>query len=87
MADSKPPQKRPEPRDENVIFRVPPEFKEKAKKRAAEEGRSLSAILRSFLVRWADHETPADWTPARLPGETTRAKKRKRKPRKKKRTQ
>ena len=79
MTDSKPPKKRPELRDENVIFRVPSEFKEKAKKRAAEEGRSLSAILRSFLVLWAEHETPGNWTPDRLPGETTRAKKRRKK--------
>ncbi len=73
MPDDK---KRPEARDKLVGGKVPKEVRDAAHKKAKKEGRSLSAIIRSFLFVWTQDEYPS---PPRLPDEKVRAKKRKKK--------
>ena len=78
MADNNAPQKRPTPRDVLLGAKVDKDLADQARKRAADEGRTISAILRSFLRVWVDDEYPS---PPIMPSETTRAKKRKKKTR------
>ena len=73
MAD-KEKRERPEARDDVISARVPKDVHRKAKARAKREGRNLSAILRAWLFLFAEDEAPS---PPTLPGEDTRAKKRK----------
>lgn len=71
---------RPPKRDKTVSARVPDDAFNEAKARAEREGRSLSAIVRAFLMMFGQGEWPS---PPVLPDETTRAQKQP-KPKKKK---
>ena len=79
MADNSAPKKRPKPRDVLLGAKIDPDLADEARKRAVAEGRSISAIIRSFLRVWVDDEYPS---PPIMPDETTRAKKRRRKKKK-----
>ena len=70
MPDSPP---RPPKRDKPVTARVPDEVFKEANERAKKEGRTLSAIIRSFLMMFGQGEWPS---PPVLPDENTRAEKR-----------
>jgi len=74
---------RPPPRDKTVGTRVPDDVYNEANDRAKKEGRTLAAIIRSFLLMFGQGEWPS---PPVLPDEDTRAAKRaKPKPKTKKR--
>lgn len=75
------PQPRPPKRDKTVSARVPDEIFDEANQRAQKEGRSLSAIIRSFLMMFGQGEWPS---PPVLPDETTRAQKQPKQPKPKK---
>jgi hypothetical protein len=65
-------EKAPKKRDASIGTKVPREIADAARKRAREEGRSLSEVLRSFLFFWANEETPPGFPP-QLPGSNERA--------------
>jgi hypothetical protein len=71
---------RPPKRDKTVSTRVPQDYFDEASARAEKEGRSLSAILRAFLMMFGQGEWPS---PPVLPDENVRAQKQT-KPKKKK---
>jgi len=68
--------KRPAHRDISVGTKISPEVARRARAKAKKEKRSLSVILRAFLLAWVDDEVDS---PAVREDETTRAKKRARK--------
>ena len=57
----------------SIGTKVDAEIAAAAKKKADKQGRSLSAVIRSFLTLWASDEWPAELEPPRLPGEGSRA--------------
>jgi len=71
--------KRPAHRNYTLSFRVPAAIHAEALKRAKREGRSLSAILRAWLIEWTAGEASS---PPALPDETVRAPKLPRPPKK-----
>jgi len=53
-------------------MKLPTTCSSASRKRAKEEGRSLSEVLRSFLFFWVNEETPPGFPP-QLPGSNERA--------------
>ena len=67
---------RPEPKDDRITIRVPPEWKRDAERRARRSKRSLLDVIRSYVFGYGMGEFPE---PPQLPGEGKRAKKRSKK--------
>ncbi len=72
------PGQRPPAKDRKVNVRVSEDVYQAASTKAGARGLTISKIIRSFLVLFANDETPPGWPPE-LPEQEVRAEKRPRK--------